>query len=58
MAEPAVFDDAAAQVRQPRGARRGLGLGIADDRIVHEVRDVAALVRMQAEREEAEHDRL
>ena len=34
------------------------GRGVADDGIVHEVGDVAALVRVQAEREVAEDDRL
>ena len=58
MAAPAVLDDAAAEVREPGGACGGRGVGVAHDRIVHEVGDVAALVRVQPEREEPEHDRL
>ena len=53
-----VLDDAAAQVRQTGRPRRRRALGVADDRVVHEVGDVAALVRVQPEREEPEHDRL
>ena len=54
----AVLDDAAADVGEARVARCGLCFVVGNDRVVHEVRDRAAAVRVEPEREDAEHVRL
>ncbi len=49
----AVLDDPAAEVGEAGLVRRCRARGVVDDRVVHEVGDVTALVRVQPEREAA-----
>ena len=53
-----MLDDPTAEVGEPRVTRGVRGLGVGDDRVVHEMGDGPTPVRVQPEREDAEHVRL